>query len=76
MATVLIPLPDTDFDVTEVSVPWRMLTDEGHELVPKASLRPPEAKGIGCSSPSSPWQPELSAPRCEPAAALSLFCGW
>ena len=30
---VLIPLPDHDFDVTEVSVPWRTLTDAGHEIV-------------------------------------------
>ena len=26
---VLIPLPDSDFDVTEVAVPWRLLTDAG-----------------------------------------------
>jgi putative intracellular protease/amidase len=30
IATVLIPLPDRDFDVTEVAVPWRMLTRVGH----------------------------------------------
>ena len=30
---VLIPLPDRDFDVTEVAVPWRVLTDAGHETV-------------------------------------------
>lgn len=30
---VLIPLPDRDFDVTEVVVPWRLLTDAGHEVV-------------------------------------------
>ncbi len=30
---VLVPLPDRDFDVTEVSVPWRLLTDAGHEVV-------------------------------------------
>jgi putative intracellular protease/amidase len=30
---VLIPLPDTDFDTTEVSVPWRLLTEAGHEVV-------------------------------------------
>ena len=30
---VLIPLPDHDFDVTEVSVPWRLLTDAGHDTV-------------------------------------------
>lgn len=33
MTRVLIPLPDTDFDTTEVAVPWRLLTDAGHEVV-------------------------------------------
>lgn len=28
-----MPLPDTDFDVTEVAVPWRVLTDAGHRVV-------------------------------------------
>lgn len=30
---VLVPLPDRDFDVTEVAVPWRLLRDAGHEVV-------------------------------------------
>jgi putative intracellular protease/amidase len=30
---VLLPLPDRDFDTTEVAVPWRVLTDLGHEIV-------------------------------------------
>jgi putative intracellular protease/amidase len=30
---VLMPLPDRDFDVTEVAVPWRLLTDAGHQVV-------------------------------------------
>jgi putative intracellular protease/amidase len=33
MARVLMPLPDRDFDVTEVSVPWRLIKDAGHEVV-------------------------------------------
>lgn len=33
MATVLMPLPDEGFDVTEVAVPWRVLTDAGHSVV-------------------------------------------
>lgn len=33
MAAVLIPLPDKDFDVTEVAVPWRLLTNAGHRVV-------------------------------------------
>ncbi len=28
-----MPLPDRDFDVTEVAVPWRLLTGGGHEVV-------------------------------------------
>jgi putative intracellular protease/amidase len=28
-----MPLPDTDFDTTEVAVPWRLLTEAGHEIV-------------------------------------------
>ncbi len=33
MARVLIPVPDRDFDVTEVAVPWRVLCDAGHDVV-------------------------------------------
>jgi putative intracellular protease/amidase len=33
MARVLIPLPDRDFDVTEVAVPWRRLREAGHDVV-------------------------------------------
>ncbi|HEY7957012.1 MAG TPA: type 1 glutamine amidotransferase domain-containing protein [Polyangia bacterium] len=33
MARVLLPLPDRDFDTTEVAVPWRLLTRAGHEVV-------------------------------------------
>lgn len=28
-----MPLPDRDFDVTEVAVPWKLLTEAGHEVV-------------------------------------------
>ncbi|MFI5683253.1 type 1 glutamine amidotransferase domain-containing protein [Streptomyces sp. NPDC051636] len=40
---VLMPLPDRDFDVTEVAVPWRLLTYAGHEVVfatERAGTRP------------------------------------
>lgn len=30
---VLLPLPDHDFDTTEVAVPWKLLTDAGHDVV-------------------------------------------
>ncbi|OBI18277.1 thiJ/pfpI-family protein [Mycobacterium sp. E2327] len=33
MGTVLIPIPDRDFDPTEVAVSWRVLTDDGHRVV-------------------------------------------
>lgn len=33
MPRVLIPLPDKDFDPTEVAVPWKMFRDEGFEVV-------------------------------------------
>jgi putative intracellular protease/amidase len=33
MARILLPLPDLGFDVTEVAVPWRLLTRGGHEIV-------------------------------------------
>lgn len=40
---VLMPVPDRDFDVTEVAVPWRILTEAGHEVVlatERAGTRP------------------------------------
>jgi putative intracellular protease/amidase len=30
---VLFPLPDADFDVTEVAVPWKLLTQAGYRVV-------------------------------------------
>ncbi|BBX96752.1 type 1 glutamine amidotransferase domain-containing protein [Mycobacterium lacus] len=33
MSTVLIPIPDRDFDPTEVAVSWRVLTANGHRVV-------------------------------------------
>ena len=33
MATVLIPLPNADYDPTETAVPWRLLTEAGHRVV-------------------------------------------
>ncbi|NUK05726.1 type 1 glutamine amidotransferase domain-containing protein [Streptomyces lunaelactis] len=40
---VLMPVPNRDFDVTEVAVPWRILTDAGHQVVfatERAGTRP------------------------------------
>ncbi|RZI44504.1 thiJ/pfpI-family protein [Herbaspirillum sp. HC18] len=33
MARVLIPIPLTDFDPTEVAVPWKILSQRGHRVV-------------------------------------------
>jgi putative intracellular protease/amidase len=33
MGTVLIPIPDYDFDPTEVAVSWRVLARDGHRVV-------------------------------------------
>jgi putative intracellular protease/amidase len=33
MATILMPLPASDFDPTEAAVSWRVLTDAGHTVV-------------------------------------------
>jgi putative intracellular protease/amidase len=30
---VWMPLPDTDFDTTESAVPWKLLTEAGHDVV-------------------------------------------
>lgn len=32
MPRILLPLPDRDFDVTEVAVPWRLFTRAGHQV--------------------------------------------
>jgi hypothetical protein len=31
-------LPDRDFDVTEVAVPWRILRDSGHQVLFATSI--------------------------------------
>jgi hypothetical protein len=33
MTTILLPIPDRDFDPTEVAVSWQVLTGEGHSVV-------------------------------------------
>jgi putative intracellular protease/amidase len=33
MKKILIPLPDLDFDVTEVAVPWKLFTRAGHRVI-------------------------------------------
>lgn len=43
MAKILMPLPDHDFDVTESAVPWRLLTEAGHEVIFATELGEPAA---------------------------------
>lgn len=65
MALVLIPLPATDFDPTEASVPWLALTRLGHRVrfaTPtgaKASADPRMLDGTGLG----PWKAILRADR-------------
>jgi putative intracellular protease/amidase len=33
VARIYVPLPDRDFDVTEVAVPWKLWVEAGHEVV-------------------------------------------
>lgn len=50
--SVLLPLPDRDFDVTEVAVPWKLLTERGVSLKEFADqrreylLNHPASKGL------------------------------
>jgi len=30
---ILVPLPDHDFDTTEVAVPWKVLSNKGHDFI-------------------------------------------
>ena len=52
MATVLVPLPDRDFDTTEVAVPWKLLKDSGHDVVfaTERGDRKPECDPLRCWS--------------------------
>jgi hypothetical protein len=65
LVRVLIPVPDRDFDVTEVAVPWRVLRDAGHDIVfatEQAGTLPAAEPRLltGCCSGS--WAP-LPRPR-------------
>jgi hypothetical protein len=64
MANILLPLPDRDFDVTEVAVPWQLLSDASHQPVfatqaaatpardPLTIARPTESNPTWAASPS------------------------
>ncbi len=59
MATVLVPLPNSDFDPTEAAVPWTTLTSRGHAVVfatpdgraARADERMLTGKGLGILAP-------------------------
>ena len=59
MSTILMPLPESDFDPTESGVPWRVLTERGHKLVfatpeglpAQADLRMLDGSGLGILAP-------------------------
>ncbi|TGK07712.1 hypothetical protein EHO59_06315 [Leptospira semungkisensis] len=59
MKTVLIPIPQIDFDPTEVSVPWKTLSQKGYKIVfatpsgtpGEADFRMVTGKGLGILSP-------------------------
>src|SRR5690348_3728205 len=33
MARILVPVPDRDFDLTEVAVPWKLLDEAKHQVI-------------------------------------------
>jgi protease I len=59
MATVLFPLPSTDFDPSEAAVSWRTITAQGHEVVfatpdgmaAQADVRMLTGQGLGVLAP-------------------------
>lgn len=59
MATLLMPLPDSDFDPTESGVPWRTMRDHGHNVVfatpagrtARADPKMVTGEGLGILSP-------------------------
>ena len=59
MATLLMPLPDSDFDPTESGVPWRTMRDHGHRVVfatpsgrtARADPKMVTGEGLGMLSP-------------------------
>jgi len=48
MATILMPLPDTDFEPAEAAVPWKLLREAGHQVViaTERGGRPPAADPV------------------------------
>ena len=57
MKRILMPLPDEDFDPTETSIPWSMLTEAGHEVVfaTQAAKRPQADPMMLSGEGLDPW---------------------
>ena len=70
MATLLMPLPDSDFDPTESGFPWRTMRDHGHRVVfatpsgrtARADPKMVTGEGLGILSPASGPMPTGAAP--------------
>jgi protease I len=75
MALILMPLPRQDFDPTETAVPWRELTQRGHQVcfatldgsVAKADPRMVHGTGLG------PWKALLRADENGRAAYFAMI---
>ena len=62
VSAILIPIPDRDFDPTEVAVSWQMVTRAGHRVV---FATPSDAHTF-----AQAFARKLSAPRAPQAPAF------
>ncbi|HEY6460443.1 MAG TPA: type 1 glutamine amidotransferase domain-containing protein [Polyangiaceae bacterium] len=82
MARVLVPLPDRDFDVTEVSVPWKLLTEAGHDVVfatergAKAAADPRLLDGVLFGQLGAEAEPKAFYRELEVAPAFERPLAW
>jgi putative intracellular protease/amidase len=73
MSTVLIPIPDRDFDPTEVAVSWRVLTRNGHRVIfATQSGKPGVADGIMVSGRGLDFWSALPVLGAVPIVGLAL----
>jgi putative intracellular protease/amidase len=82
VARVLVPLPDRDFDVTEVAVPWKLLTEAGHEVVfatekgEKPAADPRLLEGVLFGQLGAEEEPKAFYRELEGAAAFTRPIAW
>jgi putative intracellular protease/amidase len=82
VARVLVPLPDRDFDVTEVSVPWKLLTEAGHAVVfatergAKAAADPRLLDGVLFGQLGAEAEPKAFYRELEAAPAFERPLAW